>query len=197
MLCWGRVYEPAMASSALDPAYRRVSVREFLDLDLGDAKAELVDGMIMMMTGGSPRHAAIAANLIIALGARLRGSGCRPYGSDLAVRTGEASVRFPDVSVYCQDSPGGDDPSAKLIGDPRVIFEVLSPSTASNDQITKLAEYRALPGCDAVVFVDPDNERLRIVTRETQGDGEWLAKGADLALASLGVVVPHEEIFAV
>ena len=186
-----------MASLALDPAYRRVSIREFLDMDLGEAKAELVDGMILMMAGGSPRHAAIAANLIIALGPRLRGTGCRPYGSDLAMRTGEASIRFPDVSVYCNDPEAPVAQDAKLLGDPRVVFEVLSPSTASNDQITKLREYRALPGVDAIVFVDPDNERLRIVHRDTLGDGEWLPSGAELALPTLGLTVPHNEIFAV
>lgn len=185
-----------MASLALDPAYRRVTVREFLAMDLGEAKAELVDGMICMMAGGSPRHAAIAANLIIALGPRLRGSGCRPYGSNLAMRTGEASIRFPDVSIYCSDPAKPVDSESKLLGDPRVIFEVLSPSTASNDQITKLGEYRARPGVDAIVFVDPDNERLRIVSRETAGDGEWLPSGADLVLPTIGVVVPHSEIFA-
>jgi Uma2 family endonuclease len=77
-----------------------------------------------------------------------------------------------------------------------VIFEVLSASTASNDQVTKLREYRALPGVDAVVFVDPDNERLRIVSRETIGDGEWLPRGADLVLPTLDLVVPQLEIFA-
>ena len=185
-----------MATLALDPAYRRVTVGEFLAMDLGEAKAELVDGMICMMAGGSPRHAAIAANIIIALGPRLRGSGCRPYGSDLAMRTGEASIRFPDVSIYCNDPEMPVDPDAKLLGDPRVVFEVLSPSTASNDQVTKLREYRALPGVDAIVFVDPDNERLRIVARDTRGDGEWLPHGTDLTLPTLGVTVPHREIFA-
>ena len=72
-----------MASLVLDPAYRRVTVREFLEMELGDAKAELVDGMILMMAGGSARHAAIAANLIGSLMARLRGSGCRPTGFNL------------------------------------------------------------------------------------------------------------------
>ncbi len=185
-----------MATQALNPAYRQSTVREFLDMDFGDSKAELVDGMIYMMAGGSPRHAAIAANLIFSLMGRLQGSGCRPYGSDLAVRTGRASIRFPDVSIYCGEQPQGDDPHPNLLGDPKVIFEVLSPSTASNDQITKLAEYRALPGVDAVVFVDPENERLRVVGRETNGDGEWLPKGAELALPTLGISVPHEEIFA-
>lgn len=185
-----------MATIAIDPAYRRVTVGEFLAMDLGDAKAELVDGVILMMAGGSSRHAGIAANLISALLGRLRGSGCRPYGSDLAVRTGESSIRFPDVSVYCRDDQRPDEPTGKLLGDPRLVFEVLSPSTASNDQITKLAEYRALPGVKGIVFVDPDNERVRIAIPGEANDANWLPPGSDLALPMLGIVLPHVEIFA-
>ena len=185
-----------MATSALNPAYRPVTVREFLALELNEAKAELVDGMILMMAGGSARHAAIAANLTIALGNRLRGTVCRPYGSDLAVRTGEGSIRFPDVSVYCRDDFAGEPEFGKLIGIPRAVFEVLSPSTASNDQITKLAEYRALPGLLVVVFIDPATERMRLV--ECGGgerDADWLPAGGDLHLPMLGISMPHTEIF--
>ena len=89
---------------ALDPAYHRATVERFLDMDFGDAKAELDDGVVFMMAGGSEEHARIAGNIPSALGVRLRGSGRRPYGSDLAARTGRASVRFPDVSVY-RDNP--------------------------------------------------------------------------------------------
>ena len=185
-----------MATLPLDPAYRRVTVSEFLALDLGEAKAELVDGVILMMAGGSVRHAAIAANLILALGNRLKGSGCRPYGSDLAMRTGKASIRFPDVSVYCRDDAPAEPGDPKLIGDPRVIFEVISLSTGSNDQITKLAEYRARPGVKAVVFVDPDNERVRVVDTAQPGDSAWLPAGSDVHLPALGITLPHAEIFA-
>lgn len=184
-----------MASIAIGPAYRRMSVREFLALDLGDAKAELVDGLILMMAGGPERHAAIAANLIAALLVRLRGTGCRPYGSDLAVRTNEASIRFPDVSVYCREDTVAEAEFGKLLGIPRVVFEVVSPSTASNDQITKLAEYRALPGLEAVVFVDPATERVRLVETGDDGDAGWLPVGSDPPLAGLGINLPHAEIF--
>ena len=98
--------------------------------------------MILMMAGASARHAAIAANFIAALMTRLRGGPCRPYGSDLAVRTAEVSVRCPDVGVNCSDDSLDESGEANLLGVPRVVFEVLSPSTASNDQITKSAEYR-------------------------------------------------------
>lgn len=187
----------AMATlPALDPAYRKMTIQEFLEADLGDAKAELVDGVILMMTGGTHIHAAIAMNVAALLRARLRGTGCRPYGSDLAVQTGDFSLRFPDVSVYCGARPG--DASAKLLGDPVVLFEVLSPSTAALDQRDKLPEYRALPGVQAIILIDPERQRCRLVERtgpEAWRDA-WLPEGADVSIAALELSIPHAEIFA-
>lgn len=186
-----------MNSVALDPAYRRVSVEEFLAMDFGGAKAELENGLIFMMAGGNEAHARIAGNIIAFLRPALRGSGCRPYGSDFAVRTGLDTVRFPDVSVYCRDFTTADD-GKQLLGDPRVVFEVLSPSTSSHDQTVKLAEYRDLRGLDELVFVDPQTERVRHI-RRTGPEGwadDWLPAGADLTLGSIGVTLPHAEIFA-
>ena len=183
-----------MEPLSFNPAYRRATIREFLNMELGDAKAELVDGIILMMAFGSARHSAIAVNLSGALMARLRGSGCRPYGSDLAVRTGKETIRFPDVSVYCRDDVTATG-NAKLLGVPRVVFEVLSPSTASNDQITKLAEYRRLPGLKAVVFIDPENERARIIESAVEREAAWLPVGSDLDLPMLGISLPHSEVF--
>lgn len=165
-------------------------------MEFHGAKAELVDGLIYMMAGGSPRHAAIAANLISALLGRLRGSGCRPYGSDLDVRTADQTIRFPDVSVYCRPLTQ-EERNQKLIGDPKVVFEVLSPSTSMLDQRTKLEEYRSLAGVEAIVFVDPDRELLRVVEK-TGADSwtdAWLQQGSDLVLKPLDVMVPHGEIF--
>lgn len=187
-----------MASIALDPAYRRVEVAEFLAMDLGDAKAELVDGVIFMMAGGGEAHARIAANLIAFLHPRLRGSGCRPYGSDFATRTQEHTIRFPDVSVYCNRPADPANDRKQLLGDPQVVFEVLSPSTTSNDQRVKLPEYRALPGLREIVLVDPESERVYLSYRDAQQDwtGHWLDVDEDVRLPSLDLTVPRAEIFA-
>lgn len=182
---------------ALDPAYRRVEVDEFLEMEFNGARAELVDGLIYMMAGGSPLHAMIAANVLSYLRVKLRGSGCRPYGSDLAARTGDRSIRFPDVSVYC-GALTDQQRRGKLIGDPKVVVEVLSPSTRSLDQNEKLSEYGALEGMREVVFIDPELERVRIVSRSASGEwhGDWLPPGSDANLQSLGLIIPHDEIFA-
>jgi Uma2 family endonuclease len=186
-----------MASIALDSAYRRISVREFMEMDFGDARAELDDGIIYMMAGGSEQHARIAANILISLGPRLRGSGCRAYGSDFATQTGEATVRLPDVSVHCGNPSAPENRHKRLLGDPKVVFEVLSPSTASLDQKAKLEEYRSLEGMHDVVLVDPDSRRIRHVRRNDDGDwvDGWLAPGSDVMLHSLGIMLPEAEVF--
>ncbi len=186
-----------MSRLALDPAYRRLSVAEFMEMNFGDSRAELVDGLVYMMTGGTEAHSRVATNIAVSLGSQLRGSGCRPYNSDFAVRTGEASVRYPDLSVYCRDAASVD-PHAKLMGDPVIIVEVLSPSTAALDQRDKLMEYRALDGVRVLLFVDPETERVRVV-RRTAPEGwtdDLFPKGADVALPEVGATLMAVDIFA-
>lgn len=180
-----------------NPAFRQMTVEEFLELPI-EGRAELEDGVLYMMGGGSPLHAAITANIIVVLGTKLRGSGCRPMSPDMVVRTGPASLRMPDASVYCRSDWGDLDSGTRLLGDPKAVFEVLSPSTSKYDQEVKLHEYRGLAGLEAVVLVDPDGERVRLVERtgpEAWSD-RWLDRGADVPLAALGISLSHADVFA-
>ncbi|WP_010185177.1 Uma2 family endonuclease [Sphingomonas sp. PAMC 26605] len=182
---------------ATQPVYPLLTAEQFLEIDFGDQKAELDNGVIRMMAGGTARHAQVQVNIAAALRVRLRGSGCSAYASDMAARTHDRSVRYPDVSVYC----GRGDPSndrATAFDDPRVVFEVLSDGTSRTDLRVKLNEYMALPSIDTIVFVDIGVERLRIVQRT--GPSGWNDVthdvAIDLPLPALGVTIPHDEIFA-
>jgi Uma2 family endonuclease len=182
---------------ATQPAYRLLTAKEFLEIDFGEQKAELDNGVIRMMAGGTARHAAVAGNIYAALRQRLRGSGCTPYNSDMAALTQDASVRYPDVTVYCgHDSPADDE--AKVFDDPKIIFEVLSGGTARTDLNIKVLEYKALPSVDTVVLVDIASERLHVWQRTpTNGWNEQpYAEPVDLKLPSLSLTIPHDEIFA-
>lgn len=182
---------------ATQPEYPLLTAEEFLDIDFGERKAELDNGVIRMMAGGTARHARVQGNILSALAAGLRGTGCTPYNSDMAVRARDYSIRYPDVTVYCgHDGPQDDD--AKAFSDPRVLFEVLSAGTARTDLRVKLEEYRELPSVDTIVFVDIATERLRVVQRT--GPTGWSdvahSEPFDLPLPSLDVTLPHGEIFA-
>jgi Uma2 family endonuclease len=177
--------------------YPLLTADEFLEIDFGERKAELDNGVIRMMAGGTARHARVQTNILVALATRLRGSRCTPYNSDMATRTHGGSIRYPDASVFCgHDGPADDE--EKAFGDPRVLFEVLSAGTARTDLKVKLDEYRALPSVDTIVLVDIATERLRIVQRT--GPQAWSdvthADPVDVALPSLGLTLPHAEMFA-
>lgn len=182
---------------ATHPVYPLLTAEQFLEIDFGDQKAELDNGIIRMMAGGTARHAQVQLNIATALRVHLRGSGCSAYSSDMAARTHDRSVRYPDVSVYCGRGDSSND-RATAFDDPRVIVEVLSDGTSRTDLRVKLTEYMALPSVDTIVYVDIGIERLRIVQRT--GPGGWTDvthdDATDLPLPSLGMTIPHDEIFA-
>ncbi len=182
-----------------NPLYRKITVDEFLEIDFGtDRKFELVDGVIRMMTGGTPAHSRVASNILIYLGAKLRGSGCRPYNSDMGVRVNDTDLRYPDVSVFCGNPATRERERERAYSDPTVIIEVLSTSTAKDDQGEKLAEYREIASIDTIVFVDPDSELTRVIQRlgPTAWRDDLFAQPHDVALPALGLAIPHDEIFA-
>jgi Uma2 family endonuclease len=177
--------------------YPLLTAEDFLDIDFGERKAELDNGVIRMMAGGTLRHSRVQTNIIIALAPRLRGTGCAPHGSDMAVQTRGMSIRYPDVSVFC-GREGSDHDTEKSAPDPRLIFEVLSAGTARTDLRVKLEEYRELASIDTIVFVDIAEERLRVVQRT--GTNGWsdisYQEPTDVLLPSLDLTLTHEEIFA-
>ena len=186
-----------MAGMAAHPQYPLLTAEEFLDIDFGDRRAELDNGVIHMMAGGTARHARVQMNILVSLASRLRGTGCTPYNSDMAARTHDHSVRYPDVTVYCgRDSPADDD--AKAFDDPRILFEVLSAGTARTDLRVKLDEYRAMPSIDTIVFVDIADEHVRIVQRTGTNGWSDVAhdRPVDIALPSIDLTLLHAEVFA-
>ena len=183
---------------ALDPAYRKITADEFLAMDFGtDRKFELDDGVIVSMTGGTEPHAWVKGNIYNWLRNRLRGSRCRPYDADMAVKISETQLRYPDVSVYCDAPPRDALRSEKALTEPSVVVEVLSPSTASNDQGSKLAEYKSIASIRTIAFVDPDGEMCRTVERLENGWLDHLFSGTSgIVIPTLDLTIPHADIFA-
>jgi Uma2 family endonuclease len=182
-----------------DPAYRLLDAKEFLDIDFGpDRKAELDCGVIRMMAGGTAAHARIQGNLFASLYSKLRGSGCRPYGSDMAIKTDAYSVRFPDVSIICGNPSAPANDKQKFFDSAVAVFEILSPSTSVYDQSVKLKEYQAVADIQTIVFIDPDTEATRIIQR--LGPASWrddsFTGGRDVPLPSLDIIIPQSDIFA-
>ena len=130
--------------------------------------------------------------------ANCAGTGCRPYGSEMAMRVSDIDTRYPDISIYCNQPPRDALTQAKLLDNPTVVIEILSPSTAMFDQGTKLEEYQAIASVRTIAFVDTANEMCRTIERMvTDGWHDQMFSGQrGIPIPSLGLTIPHDEIFA-
>ena len=144
------------------------------------------------MTGGTAAHSAIQRNILFALTGRLRGKPCQPFGSDLKIAVA-GRIRYPDAFVTCTPVAN----SARVVSDPVIVFEVLSPSTAETDLFAKNAEYRATPSVQRYVVLEPTQAAAIVFAR--QGDNwlsEILAERDLLRLPEIGVEIPLLEFYA-
>jgi Uma2 family endonuclease len=128
-------------------------------------KHEFLAGEIVAMAGGTPEHAAMAAEVIGQLGEQLRGGKCRVFTSDLGVRvmaTGLAT--YPDASVVC--GPTERDPEKKTnVTNPRVLVEVTSDGTEEYDRGQKLEHYKQIPSLEAVVIISHREPWIEVWSR--------------------------------
>lgn len=183
------------------PAHRRHhTLAEYLEVEeLSPAvKHELVGGEIFAMAGGTIEHAALSTAISALLVARLRGGPCRAYSSDLRIRIREANVAtYADVTVVC-GAVERDPESPTHATNPRVVVEVLSPSTESYDRGEKRLYYQQLPSLHEYVLVSQDRRRVELWRRD---GAAWAASiheaGAQVPLTSLGIALDVDEIYEV
>ncbi|GLK82569.1 Uma2 family endonuclease [Ancylobacter defluvii] len=139
------------------PALKRMSPEEFYRWPGEEGvRYELVDGFpVKAMTGASRRHDRVVVNVSSNLASKLRGSPCRPSTDDIAVAAMNGNIRRPDVSVDCGEMPD----TAHEATSPRLVVDVLSPSTRQTDLVRRLEDYKALPSLAYILLVEPDLPR--------------------------------------
>lgn len=180
-------------------AHHRFSFAEYVDLvaDKG-IKLEFLDGQVWAMSGATVEHARVTTNISSLLSAALRDKPCAVFSPDLRIRakaTGLAT--YPDVSVVCgKPELDPDDHKGQSVVNPRVLVEVLSPSTEAYDRGEKLRHYQTIPSLEEVVFAAHDRREIEVVRREADGSWSRHVFTDVVHLASLGGLdVSVEEIY--
>jgi Uma2 family endonuclease len=172
-------------------AEKLMRLEEFLDWERKQPKRhEFANGVVTLMTGGSAAHVTIAMNLAFALREALRGSACRPFGSDMKV-IANGTVRYPDISVVCRPVDDRDD----RITEPVLIIEVLSPTTERTDRGRKKFDYFATPSIRQYAIVEQDERRVDLYTRAEAGWTNEVVTGDVLNLSSIGVVLSLDTLY--
>jgi Uma2 family endonuclease len=74
------------------------------------------------------------------------------------------------VAVTCSDRDRDQQLQRHFIDDPRLIIEVLSPSTAAFDRGEKFADYRTLESLAEYVLVSSDRVAVEVFRRDDAGN---------------------------
>ena len=165
------------------------TLRDYLEVEeVSVVRHELIDGEIVAMAGGTPEHAALASAIPALLGPQLSGQSCRTYSADLRIRvraTGLAT--YADASVVC-DPVLRDPSSPSHVVNPKVIFEVLSPSTEFYDRGEKREHYQQIDALREYVLLAQNTPRVESWSRSS-ASGAW-----SYAVYGLGEVVDLRSI---
>jgi len=176
----------------LSAAEKLMSLDEFLVWECAQPERhEFVDGIIRVMTGASAGHVTIAMNLSSALREALRGTRCRPFGSDMKV-IANGNIRYPDVSIACKPV----DDRADHLPEPVVVIEILSPSTAREDRGRKKIDYFATPSIRQYAIVEQDERLIDLYTRTDAGwIDEVVVDDGTLTLSAIGVAISLDAVY--
>ncbi len=178
-----------------EPHRSTMSVEDYLTLDRSsiEGRYEFIDGQAYLLAGGTANHATLSFNMMSAIHSLLR-DPCRIYNSDLRVRLSKSRYVYPDATVSCDPRDRGE---VDTIRYPRLIVEVLSPSTEAYDRGRKFGYYRDCPTLEEYVLVDTQRQAIEVYRREASALWTLHPFGAnnDVELASLGVRFPVAAVY--
>jgi Uma2 family endonuclease len=172
----------------------RLTLTEFLAWEAEQPdRHEFYRGEVFAMVGGTARHHRVILNLAARLGEHLDGSGCQVFAETMKLQLADEAVLYPDLMVSCGKALAGDE---QVVTDPKLVIEVLSPSTMGYDRRNKFILYRSLPSLREYVLIDPASREVEVFTLT---DGGWLlsdqTRAPALSLGSIGAVVPMAAVF--
>lgn len=132
------------------------------------------------------------------LASGLRGSPCLVFNSDVrvSVQWGKL-ITYPDVGVVCGEILYVDDQRDTVVN-PRLIVEVLSPSTSNHDRGEKSRLYRMLPSVAEYLLIE--QEPVEIERYRRLPNGHWeievIREGdAVMRLESVGCNLAVREVY--
>ncbi|TDM06101.1 MAG: Uma2 family endonuclease [Ideonella sp. MAG2] len=171
-----------------------MTMTEFLAWEEQQAdRHEFYCGEIFAMVGGSARHNRVILNLASRIGDHLDGTPCQVFAENIKVALAEGYL-YPDVMVTCGKALAGDE---QLVSDPKLIIEVLSPSTKGYDRRDKFILYRTLASLREYVLIDPADRRVEVFTLAEAGSWTLVdqTKASALTLQSIALTLPMEAVF--
>ena len=193
---WG-VAEPSAPHGSNAEKLRPLTIEEFLAFEESSPiYHEYVAGEVYAMVEPRQAHEIVVFNFGAEIDPHLRGQPCRSYRGSRSLRFkahGHDISYRPDIWVACGQER---DAKGEFIDEPRLVIEVLSPSTERTDRREKTLYYREIPSLEEIVLVSRKAARVTILRRPQQWMPVLLGEPAQtLELQSLGLSIPLGRIF--
>jgi Uma2 family endonuclease len=191
------VSEPMARYGSAAEKHDLFSMEEYFEIEARSSILhEYVAGEIYDMADPSQDHDIIAMNLAAPLHLHVLDRPCRIYYGRRALqfKIGEDDFVYrPDVWMACgevRNAKGG------YVDEPRLVIEVVSPSTARFDKREKVFGYREVPSIEEYVIVAQKQAHVMIYRRSEQWKPQFLESLEDiLELQSVGLTLPLERVY--
>ncbi|MBE9098859.1 Uma2 family endonuclease [Vacuolonema iberomarrocanum] len=164
-----------------------ISPEEYLEIEgQSQIRHEYRRGLVYAMAGGTDNHDRIALNLLTLINLHLGGSDCRFHSGNVKVNDEEEFYYYPDAFVTC-DPRDREDRYIKRY--PKLIVEVLSPSTEAFDIDQKYEDYKQLESLEEYVLVSQESQRVECRRRTSANTWETFVYGSGdrILLKSIGL----------
>ena len=117
--------------------------------------------------------------------------------ADMKVQVAVASAYFyPDVVATCDPADLAADAPQNYLLAPKVIVEVLSPTTEKMDRRDKWFAYRQLPSLAEYVLIDQERQWVEVFRRRGEHWIQDIAQGEEsVTLESLDLTLPLTAIY--
>lgn len=185
---------------------RKLTPDEYLELEeKAEFKSEYWDGVMIPLHGNSPElsgvtenHAQIVTNLVATLLPEAKRRNCRVLATDLKVWVDKHRRFFyPDILIVCGASVYYKE-KRTAICNPKILIEVLSKSTESNDRGDKFEAYRTLDSLEEYILIAQSKPVVEQFVKQTDGSWKlWATIGLEstITLFSFDLAVKLTEIY--
>src|SRR5947207_433815 len=115
----------------------------------------------------------------------------------LRVRVSPSKYVYPDILIYC-GKPMLTDELSDTITNPKVIVEILSPSTEDYDYGKKFILYRSLPSFEEYLLISQEQPRVEVSRRTPENRwvlSTYIGLDTTVNVESLGISIPMGELY--
>lgn len=176
-----------------------MTLEEYLEFDYNaEGRYEYFDGEVFEMSSGSPEHSLLGSQIGFLLRRELNPKGCSVYNSEVQIKVPTMlPYRYGDVSALCGKPIYEDLGNQRLLINPTLIVEVLSPSTENFDRDLKFKAYKSIESLREYLLISQNEKFVTLYTKYNEKfwfQSEYVA-GETLKIESLECELNVDEVY--